>query len=471
MSETTTASLLDAITVSASEGRAIPDAATGVTMGYAPVHGVEDLNRAVAAARAAQPAWAALSHAERSAVLRRTADEVEAHAEELARIISQEQGKPLNGPGARFEAGGCAAWIRNAADTALEPEVVFEAPGTRSELHYGPLGVVGAIGPWNWPAMIAIWQIAPSLRMGNTVVSKPSEYTPLSVLAVVALMNRHLPEGVLTVVSGGRDVGEAIAAHPDIDKVMFTGSTKTGREIVKSSAGNLARLTLEMGGNDPGIILPGTDVKAIAENLFWGVFINTGQTCASLKRLYVHDSLYEEVVTTLADMAASMPMGPGLDEGSILGPLSNKQQFDIVSRLVEDARVRGARIVTGGEAAPELGPHFYRATVVADIDDGAPLVDEEQFGPAIPVVRYTDVDDAVARANASEQGLGASVWGSDVAAAVAVAQRIEAGTVWINQHGTLNPDVPFGGVKGSGYGMEFGREGLKAVSAPKVITI
>ena len=471
MSQTTTTSLLDAITVPAAEGRAIPDAATGETIGYAPVHGVAELNRAVAAAREAQPAWAALSHAERSAILRRTADEVEAHAEELARIISQEQGKPLNGPGARFEAGGCAAWIRNAADTALDPEVVFEAPGTRSELHYGPLGVVGAIGPWNWPAMIAIWQIAPSLRMGNTVVSKPSEYTPLSVLAVVALMNRHLPEGVLTVVSGGRDVGEAIAAHPDIDKVMFTGSTKTGREIVRSSAGNLARLTLEMGGNDPGIILPGTDVKAIAENLFWGVFINTGQTCAALKRLYVHDSQYEEVVTTLAEMAAGMPMGPGLDEGSVLGPLSNKQQFDIVSRLVEDARSRGARIVTGGEAAPELGPHFYRATVVADIDDGAPLVDEEQFGPAIPVIRYTDVDDAVARANASEQGLGASVWGSDVGAAVAVAQRIEAGTVWINQHGTLNPDVPFGGVKGSGYGMEFGREGLKAVSAPKVITI
>jgi len=471
MSETTTQSLLGAITVPASEGRAIPDAATGETMGYAPVHGVEDLNRAIAAARAAQPAWAALSHAERSAILRRTADEVEAHAEELARIIAQEQGKPLNGPGARFEAGGCAAWIRNAADTPLEPEVVFEAPGTRSELHYGALGVVGAIGPWNWPAMIAIWQIAPSLRMGNAVVSKPSEFTPLSVLAVVELMNRHLPEGLLTVVSGGREVGEAIAAHPDIDKVMFTGSTKTGREIVKSSAGNLARLTLEMGGNDPGIILPGTDVKAIAENLFWGVFINTGQTCAALKRLYVHDSQYEEVVSTLSDMASAMPMGPGLDESSVLGPLSNKQQFDIVSRLVQDARERGARIVTGGEAAPELGPHFYRATVVADIDDGAPLVDEEQFGPAIPVIRYTDVDDAVARANASDQGLGASVWGSDVAEAVAVARRIEAGTVWINQHGTLNPAVPFGGIKGSGYGMEFGREGLKAVSAPKVITV
>lgn len=470
MSDTTT-TLLDAITVAEGHGRAIPDAATGLTMGYAPVHGLDDLERAVSAARAAQPAWAALGHVERSAILRRTADEIDAHAEELARIIAQEQGKPLNGPGARSEAGGCAAWVRNAADTPLEPEVVFEAPGTRSELHYVPLGVVGAIGPWNWPALIAIWQIAPALRMGNTVVSKPSEYTPLSVLAVVELMNRHLPEGVLTVVSGGRDVGEAIAGHSGIDKVMFTGSTRTGREIIKSTASNLARLTLELGGNDPGIILPGTDVKAIAENLFWGAFNNSGQTCAALKRLYVHDSQYEEVVTALAEMAARTPMGPGLDEGSALGPLSNKQQFDIVTQLVEDARSRGARVVTGGEAAPELGPHFYRATVVADIDDGAPLVDEEQFGPVIPVIRYTDVEDAIARSNASDSGLGASVWSDDVEAALAVARRIDAGTVWINRHGALNPDVPFGGVKSSGYGMEFGREGLKAVAAPKVITV
>lgn len=470
MSENTTTTLLDAITVPEADGRAIPDAATGETIGYAPVHGVDDLERAVASARAAQPAWAALGHEERSAILRRIADEIDANAEQLARIIAREQGKPLSGPGARFEAGACGAWIRQAADTPLEPEVVFEGGGSRSELHYMPLGVVGAIGPWNWPAMIAIWQIAPSLRMGNTVVSKPSEYTPLSVLAVAELMNRHLPEGVLTVVSGGRDVGEAIASHPGIDKIMFTGSTKTGKAIIKSSGDNLARLTLELGGNDAGIVLPGTDVPSIAESLFWGVFINTGQTCASLKRLYVHDSQYEEVVATLADMASSMPMGPGLDEANVLGPLSNKQQFDVVTRLVDDARERGARIVTGGEAAPELGAHFYRATVVADIEDGAPLVDEEQFGPAIPVIRYTDVDDAVARANSLEAGLGASVWGGDDDATLAVAHRLEAGTVWINQHGTLNPAVPFGGVKGSGYGMEFGTEGLKAVSAPKVIT-
>jgi acyl-CoA reductase-like NAD-dependent aldehyde dehydrogenase len=462
--------LLDAISATQEEGRPIPDAATGETMGYAPVHTTADLDAAVEAARAAQPAWAGLGHDERARLLRLAADEIEANAEDLARIIAREQGKPLNGAGARFEAGGCAVWVRSAADTAIEPEVLFEAEGTRSELHYVPLGVVAAIGPWNWPALIGIWQIAPSLRMGNAVVVKPSSYTPLSVLAVVELMNRRLPEGVLTVVSGNREVGARIASHPGIDKVMFTGSTETGREIVRSSADNLARLTLELGGNDPGIVLPGADARAIAEGLFWGIFINTGQTCAALKRLYVHDSVHDEVVAALAELAESIPMGPGTNEGSLLGPLTTPQQFEIVSRLVDDARARGARIVTGGEPAEELGAQFYRATIVTDIEDGAALVDEEQFGPVIPVIRYSDLDDAIARANASEQGLGASVWG-DPGEARRVAERIEAGTVWINQHGTLNPMVPFGGVTASGYGLEFGAHGLKAVAAPKVITV
>ncbi|WP_223586859.1 aldehyde dehydrogenase family protein [Microbacterium sp. OVT16B] len=466
---TTTTTLLEEISVPEGIGRPIPDAATREVIAYAPVHTTEDLDRAIADARAAQPGWAALGHAERSRILHAIADEIEANAEELAVLLSREQGKPLNGPNARFEVGACALWTRSAADTPLEPEVVFEAGESRAEVHYEPLGVVGAIGPWNWPMMISVWQIAPSLRMGNTVVVKPSEYTPLSVLALAAVFNRHLPEGVLTVVSGDREVGASIAAHPGLDKIMFTGSTETGRRIVEASAHNLARLTLELGGNDPGIILPGTDIAAIAENLFWGIFLNTGQTCAALKRLYVHDSQYEQVVETLANLAAAMPSGNGLDEANVLGPLQNEKQFDVVRRLVDDARARGARIVTGGAAAPEHGPLFYQTTVVADIDDGAPLVDEEQFGPVIPVIRYSEVDDAVRRANASSQGLGASVWSSDVDAATEVARRVQAGTVWINQHGAINPNVPFGGIKASGYGQEFGVAGLKAVAAPQVI--
>ena len=470
MTTTQPTTILEAVSADEADGRPIPDAATRETIAYAPVHTVDDLDAAIAAARAAQPAWAALGHGERSRILNSIADEIEANAEELAVLLSREQGKPLDGPNARFEVGACAAWTRNAADTPLEPEVVFEDGTARAELHYEALGVVGAIGPWNWPMMISVWQIAPSLRMGNTVVVKPSEYTPLSVLALVEVFNRHLPEGVLTAISGDREVGAAIAAHPGLDKIMFTGSTATGRKIVESSAHNLARLTLELGGNDAGIVLPGTDVAAIAENLFWGCFINSGQTCASLKRLYVHESVHDEVIEALAGMARTMPMGRGLDAGNVLGPLQNEKQFDIVSRLVDDARRRGARVVAGGEPAPELGPLFYRATVVTDIDDGSPLVDEEQFGPVIPVVKYSAVEDAIARANASEQGLGASVWSSDPDEAVAVARRIQAGTVWINQHGALNPNIPFGGTKASGYGHEFGIHGLKAVSAPKVIS-
>ena len=467
---TTTTSILDAITVDEAAGRPIPDAATREIIGYAPVHSVADLENAVIAARQAQPGWNALGHTERSRILNEIADDLDANLEELARILSREQGKPLDGPNARFEVGACGVWTRNAANTVLEPEVVFDGGGAHAEVHYDALGVVGAIGPWNWPMMITVWQIAPSLRMGNTVVVKPSSYTPLSVFALVEVFNRHLPKGVLTVISGNREVGSAMASHRGLDKIMFTGSTDAGRQIVQSSAHNLARLTLELGGNDPGIVLPGTDAATIAENLFWGCFINTGQTCAALKRLYVHESVYEEVVDALAGLAASMPIGVGLQEGNVLGPLQNQSQFDIVADLVDDARARGARIVTGGEPATDLGPLFYRPTVVADIEDGARLVDEEQFGPAIPVIKYSDVDDAVRRANASEQGLGASVWSNDVDAAVEVAKRIQAGTVWINQHGALNPEIPFGGTKQSGYGQEFGAAGLKAVAAPKVIS-
>ncbi|CAN5516377.1 aldehyde dehydrogenase family protein [soil metagenome] len=461
--------LLARVSASEGSGRDINDAATGELIGRAPEQTVADVDAAVAAARAAQPGWEALGHAKRSDILNAIADRIEANAEELARLLSREQGKPLNGPNARFEVGACSAWLRATAATVLETEVVVDDGETHAELVYKAIGVVGAIGPWNWPLMIGIWQMAPALRMGNTVVVKPSEFTPLSVLALVSVMNEELPAGVLTVVSGGREIGARLAAHPDIDKVMFTGSTATGRKILESSAGNLARLTLELGGNDAGIVLPGSDPAAIAEGLFWGAFINTGQTCAALKRLYVHDSIYDEVVDALAAVSKNMPMGNGLDENNVLGPLQNKKQFDIVSRLVEDSKKRGGRVVTGGAPATELGALFYPITLVADLHDGDPLVDEEQFGPALPVIRYTDVEDAIASANGLEAGLGASVWGPDRDAARAVAARIAAGTVWINSHGGVHPMIPFGGVKGSGYGLEFGVEGLKSLAVPQII--
>ena len=463
--------LLAAVTAKSGDSREVRDPATDAVIGQAPVSDVAALEVAIDRAEAAQRAWAALGHEERSNYLNRAADAIEAHAEPLAELLSREQGKPLNGPNARFEVGGCVAWTRAAADTPLPVEVVVDDESGYAELHYRPIGVVGAISPWNWPMMISIWQIAPSLRMGNTVVIKPAETTTLSVLALVHVMNTVLPEGVLNIVPGpGRTVGDALTRSPKIGKIMFTGSTPVGKRIIEASAPNVTRLTLELGGNDAGIVLPDVDPKAIAEDLFWGAFINTGQTCAALKRLYVHDSVYDAVVEELAAVAAAVPMGVGLDEQNVLGPLQNRAQFDIVDRLVESAKASGARVVLGGNPDREAVGNFYPATLIADIDAHQELVLEEQFGPALPIIRYSDVDEAVALANELEVGLGSSVWSSDRAKALEVAARLEAGTTWINSHGGLHPMIPFGGAKQSGYGREFGVLGLKAVAEPHVIS-
>lgn len=454
----------------ASGGREIKDPATGETVGRAPEHTISDLDTAITAARSAQEAWGALSHEERSGYLNQAADAIEANAETLAQLLSREQGKPLNGPNARFEVGACSAWLRATASFQLEPEVLVDDEGGRAELHYRPLGVVGAIGPWNWPMMISVWQLAPSLRMGNTVVIKPSEYTPLSVLALAHVLNTALPADVLHVVSGGREVGEALSSHEGIDKLMFTGSTATGKAIIRSSADTVKRVTLELGGNDAGIVLPDADPKAIAQDLFWGAFINTGQTCAAMKRLYVHEDLYEDVVSALAEVAQAMPMGVGLDEKNVLGPLQNKVQFNIVADLVQAAKDSGARVVVGGNPEQNQPGYFYPTTLIADIDNDNPLVAQEQFGPALPIVKYSTIDEAIQMANALEVGLGASVWSSDKDQAREVAARIQAGTVWINKHGAVDPRVPFGGAKQSGYGLEFGAEGLKHLGQPQVIS-
>lgn len=456
-------------TVTEPTGRPMHDPATGDLVGHAPVRSVDDLDAAVRRARGAQPGWAARPDKERVEALMRAADAIDASAEALAELLCREQGKPLNGPNARFEVGACAAWLRATAATPLPGGTVFEDEETHAELHYRPVGVVGAIGPWNWPMMITIWQVAPSLRMGNTVVVKPSEYTPLSVLALGEVINNALPEDVVTVVPGGGDLGARLTTHPDVDKLMFTGSTRTGKAIARDSADTLKRLTLELGGNDAGIVLPDVDPQAIAEGLFWGAFINTGQTCAALKRLYVHTDVYDEVCAALAEIARQMPMGPGMEEQNVLGPLQNKAQYDVVAGLVDAAVEAGAKVLLGGNPVADSPGFFYPTTLVAEIDNDNPLVAQEQFGPALPIIRYGDIEDAVAMANGLDVGLGASVWSADPAAARAVAARLEAGTVWINSHGGVHPMIPFGGIKGSGYGLEFGTEGLKSVSVPHVI--
>jgi acyl-CoA reductase-like NAD-dependent aldehyde dehydrogenase len=457
--------------VSAADGQIeIKDPATGEVIGRVTYDTPADVKPAVDKAAAAQPAWAALTDEERAGYLLRVADNIEAHAEELAYAIVREQGKTISGIGARYEIQGSVGWLRATAATPLPKEVLVDDGATYAELHYRPIGVVGAITPWNWPLIIATWQIAPSLRMGNTVVQKPSEYTTLCTLALVEVFNEVLPDGVLVAVTGAGDVGDALVRDKRISKVMFTGSVKTGMKVIAASAGNLPRLTLELGGNDAGIILPDAEPEKIAEGLFWGAFINNGQTCAALKRLYVPDAIYDQVIEALAAFTAKMPTGPGLDENSALGPLQNQMQWNVVNRLVEDAKARGARVVMGGDPDPGQPGYFYPKTLIADIDNDAPLVQEEQFGPALPIIRYSDLEEAIEWAYGVDVGLGASVWSSDRDKARDIAARLEAGTVWVNGHGGIHPMVPFGGAKHSGYGLEFGVEGLKSVSVPQVIS-
>ncbi|WP_419738361.1 aldehyde dehydrogenase family protein [Ruegeria sp.] len=441
---------------------------TGEVAGRAPNATSADLDTAVKAAKVAFESWSAKSDEELQAACEAVAQKIGEHSEELAQIITAEQGKPLNGLGSRWEMGGAGAWAGYTAGLSLPMKVLQDNNEGRVELHRKPLGVVGSITPWNFPVMIAIWHIMPALRTGNTVVIKPSPLTPLSTLRLVQIMNEVLPAGVVNVITSddkGDNIGGAMSAHPDIRKIVFTGSCATGQKVMASAVETMKRLTLELGGNDAGIVLPDADPQAIAEGLFWGGFINNGQTCAAMKRLYVHESIHDEVCDALVAFARNIPVGDGMDDNAILGPVQNKMQFDKVSRLVADAKERG-QVLLGGAPADGL---FFPPTIIAGLNNGDPLVDEEQFGPALPIIKYSEVEDAIAAANDSPNGLGGSVWSSDIDAAKAVASRMECGSVWINKHGAIQPNAPFGGVKSSGVGVEFADEGLAEYTDIQVV--
>lgn len=434
------------------------DPATGSRFAQAPLASREDLDQAVAAARRAFPGWARIPIEERARAIDAIADAIDAEKEPLARLLSAEQGKTVHG-GAAGELMGALSWARATAKLRPPVETLKDDETALVEVHRKPLGVVGSITPWNHPVMIAVWHIMPALIAGNTVVVKPSSYTPLSTMRLVEIANEHLPAGVLNAVTGEGGLGRAMAEHPGIDKIVFTGSTPTGRSIMASGAANLKRLTLELGGNDAAIVLPDADVEAIAPKIFAKSFGNSGQTCAALKRLYVHESIHDALAERLAQMAREARLGRGDDPTTQFGPVQNRAQFDYVRGLAEDARNRGGRFLSGGEALGGDG-YFFPLTVVVDVTDGTRVVDEEQFGPILPIIRYSDPEDALARANANENGLGGSVWSSDVEAATALARRLECGTAWVNDHSTISPDAPFGGAKQSGIGTEFGLHGL-----------
>lgn len=460
---------VDGMLIESSDSEEIFNPANKESLGYSAISSAQEVDYAVAAAVAAQKSWAKRGDVERAQLVSQVAQVLQENSEYLAQLITQEQGKPLAGLGSRFEMQACVGWTQVPASLALTPETVYEDAEREDVIYRVPLGVVAAIAPWNWPLMIAIWQIIPAIRMGNTVVLKPSEYTPIATLEMVRLINQVLPAGVLNTVTGDGRVGAQLTRHKSINKIMFTGSEATGRKIIEASAQNLSPITLELGGNDAAIIMPDTGIKAIAEQLFWGAFLNMGQTCACIKRLYVHEDSYDELVTEIGLIASQIKIGNGMDETVLIGPLQNKMQFEKVKDLILDAKNSGCDVLEFGDV-PQSG-YFLPITIVGNIKDGQRLVDEEQFGPVLPIIRYKKLEDAISAANRLEVGLGASLWSDQPHKARELAIQLEAGTVWINQHGAVHPMVPFGGNKASGYGVEFGIEGLKAVTQSRVVSI
>jgi acyl-CoA reductase-like NAD-dependent aldehyde dehydrogenase len=441
---------------------------TDEVVGQAPIGTSKHLDQAIAAARKAFESWRHSSEKERTEACQAIAKVVTDNAEELAVLLTKEQGKPLGGLGSNFELGGCGGWAGFTASLSLPDKVLEDSEEKKVIMKREPLGVVGSITPWNWPLMIAIWHIVPGIRTGNAVVIKPSPFTPLSTLRMVELINEVLPPGLLNVVSGGDELGAELTNHPGINKIVFTGSIATGKKVMASAANSVTPVTLELGGNDPGIMLPGTDPSQFVEGLFFGSMINSGQTCGALKRLYVHEDDLDAVSSALVEFSKNIPMGDGMEESSMLGPLQNKRQFDRVVELVEDAKAHGGKVLIGGEATGGSN-YFYPVTFVTGVSDGVRLVDEEQFGPVLPIITYTDLDDAIRRANGTDFGLDASVWGADRDETARVAAQLEAGTVYENKHADIAPHIPFGGIKCSGLGVEFGEEGLAAYTSIKVI--
>jgi acyl-CoA reductase-like NAD-dependent aldehyde dehydrogenase len=425
------------------------------------------LDQAVAAAKAAFPAWSATSIDERRAALTTIAGIIQQNADELARILVQEQGKPL--ADATGEVYGTAAFFGYFASLGLEPKILEESETRRVEAHRRPLGVIGAIIPWNFPLILLAFKVPPALLAGNTLVVKPAATTPLATLRMAELIKDALPPGVLNVITDANDLGGELTAHPDVRKISFTGSTATGKKVMAGAAAALKRITLELGGNDAGIVLDDVNPKEVAPKLFQGAFQNSGQVCIAMKRLYVHEKIYDAVVDELAKLANEAVIGDGLQQGTQLGPLQNKMQYERVKELIEDARKHG-KIVAGGDAPDQPG-YFIRPTIVRDIADGTRLVDEEQFGPVLPVIKYSDPADAVARANASPYGLGGSIWSSDLDKAYKLAEQMDAGSVWVNKHAELAPNIPFGGSKQSGLGSELGEEGLAEFTQLKIINV
>ncbi|MFD3662345.1 aldehyde dehydrogenase family protein [Streptomyces sp. NPDC058659] len=443
----------------------VVDPATGETFDEAADQQPGELDEVVARTQRAWHGWRADPVA-RTAALRGAADAVETAGDDLARLLTREQGKPLAESFA--EVARTAARLRYFADLAPRTRRIDDGRPVHSEIRWRSLGPVAAIVPWNFPLQLAAAKFAPALAAGNTVVLKPSPFTPLATRLLGSVLATVLPEDVLTVVTGREPLGARLASHPGIRHVTFTGSVPTGRAVAGAAAASLARVTLELGGNDAAVLLDDVDVDRIADRLFWAAFRNCGQVCMAVKRVYVPARLHAEVVEALAQRAKSVAVGPGLDPETRLGPVNNAAQLARVERVTEQALADGARAASGGHRLDGPG-YFFAPTILTDVPPGSPVVTEEQFGPVLPVLPYRSLDEAVDAANDTGFGLGGSVWGTDLDRAEAVADRLECGTAWINHHAELSLAQPFAGVKDSGVGVAGGPWGLYGNLRPFVV--
>jgi acyl-CoA reductase-like NAD-dependent aldehyde dehydrogenase len=428
------------------------------------------LDEAVNAARQAFKSWRKTPVEERQAALERYADLIVENAEEIMALLTREQGKPR--AGAEWEVLGSADWLRATASLRLPQEIVAETDERRVVTRHTPVGVVGAIVPWNFPILLAIWKIAPALMAGCTILVKPSPYTPLCDLKIVELAQRVLPPGVLSAVSGGDDLGKWMTAHPDINKIAFTGSTETGRHVMKSASETIKRVTLELGGNDPAIVLPDVDAKALAPELFWAAFQNNAQFCNATKRLYIHEDVYDEVRDALADFIASnIKVGDGADAETHLGPIQNSMQYGKVQDYFADCHSNGYKFALGGDIDENAAGWFVPVSLVDNPPEDSRIVREEPFGPILPLLKWSDEADVIARANDTIYGLGASVWGKDQQAVERIGSQLEAGTVWLNEVHQYSPFQAFGGHKQSGLGCENSLHGLMEYTNWQTITM
>ena len=462
--------LIDGELVAGSETQPVINPSTGEAFATAPTATTAEVDRAVAAAKRAFKTWRHTPVSERADAIRALIAAIEERHEEIAQVIALEVGKPIGA--SRADVDLALMWARGVVDEQLdllEPTLVRDTETERIEIHHRPSGVVAAIVPWNFPFFQTMYKLVPALLTGNTLVIKPAPTSPLNGLLLGELVAPLVPAGVVNIVGDGGSVGPQLSAHPDVNHVSFTGSTAAGRKVVASGADTLKRVVLELGGNDGAIVMPDADIKKAAEGVFTFAFTNSGQVCINIKRIFVPSAIYDEFAEAFATLARNAVVGNALDPSTDLGPIQNARQYETVKGYLETAK-RDGTIIAGGELIDGPG-YFVQPTVVTNVDPNSTLINEETFGPIRSLIAYDTVEEAIEKVNDTSYGLGNSVWGTDVAAAAEVAAQLESGTVWVNNHFALSPDVPFGGQKQSGMGSEFGTDGLLDFTEIQVINI